>query len=89
MNPGVAAIKASSSEDMPDLGRFLIVLGLVLVLGGLLLTGLPRVWGPLSWIGRLPGDFSIERPGFRAYFPLGSCLVLSVILTVLLQMFRR
>jgi len=53
-------------------------------LGALLWLG-PKV----PWLGRLPGDISIERPNFRFYFPLATCIILSVVLTVLLSLFRR
>jgi hypothetical protein len=66
-------------------GKFLIVAGLVLLGVGLVLH-----FGPsLPLLGKLPGDFRIERPGFRLYLPLGSCLLLSVVLTLLLQLFSR
>jgi len=53
-------------------------------LGALLWLG-PKV----PWLGRLPGDISIERPNFRFYFPLATCIIVSVVLTVLLWLFRR
>ncbi|MCC7241821.1 MAG: DUF2905 domain-containing protein, partial [Acidobacteria bacterium] len=43
----------------------------------------------LPWLGRLPGDFVIERENFRLYFPLGTSIVVSVILTLLAWLFRR
>jgi hypothetical protein len=67
-------------------GRILIVLGLVLAALGVLLTVAPR---SLGWIGRLPGDFRIERGGFRAYVPLGTSLVVSLALTLLLRLLGR
>jgi membrane protein implicated in regulation of membrane protease activity len=70
---------------MSQLGKMLMIAGLVLAgLGALLWLG-PRV----PWLGRLPGDISIERPNFRFYFPLATCIILSVVLTVLLWLFRR
>jgi hypothetical protein len=70
---------------MPDLGRMLIIAGAILLLLGLLLT----LSGKVPWIGHLPGDISIERDGFRFYFPLTTCIVVSVLISVLLWMFRR
>jgi hypothetical protein len=73
---------------MPELGRFLLAAGVLLVLAGLLLTygsGLPGA----SWIGRLPGDISVERPGFRVYVPLTTCLLVSAVLTLVLYLLRR
>ena len=64
--------------------RFLITLGAVLVLAGLLWPWLSR----FPW-GRLPGDIAIEREGFSFYFPLGTSLLVSVLLTLLLWWWRR
>ena len=58
---------------MEPLGRTLIVAGLLLAGLGLLLTFAPGI--PL--LGKLPGDIRIERDGFRFYFPLTTCLLLS------------
>jgi hypothetical protein len=58
-----------------DVGRALIVLGVVIVLLGLLVT--MRV--P---IGRLPGDFSFGGPGWKLYVPLGTCVLLSIVLSL-------
>jgi uncharacterized membrane protein len=63
----------------------------MLVIGGLLivLIGL-AVWsGALSWFGRLPGDIRIEREGVRLYVPIVSMLLLSLILTLALNLINR
>lgn len=70
---------------MESLGKFLILTGLVLAAVGVLLYAAPSV----PWLGRLPGDIRIERPGFRFYFPITTCLILSVVLTLLFQLFSR
>jgi hypothetical protein len=67
------------------LGRGLILLGILLICVGLLLYASPS----LPWIGRLPGDIRIERPGFRFYFPLTTCLIASAVLSVLLYLVSR
>lgn len=64
--------------------RFLIIAGVVLLVAGLLWPWLAR----LPW-GRLPGDIAIEREGFSFYFPLGTSLVVSVLLSLLLWWWRR
>jgi hypothetical protein len=58
-----------------SLARIVVVAGLVLVALGLLL------WAgtPIPLLGRLPGDIRIERPGFRLYVPLTSCLLVSAL----------
>lgn len=69
------------------MNRFLVILGLVLVMAGLLWPWLSRVPG-IPW-GRLPGDIVIERENFRFYFPLGSSLLISIIVSFLLWLFLR
>lgn len=64
--------------------RWLIGIGLVLLLTGLLWPWLSRLG-----LGRLPGDILIERGSVRLYLPLGSCLLLSVLLSLLLWLLRR
>jgi hypothetical protein len=64
------------------MGRTLIVIGLLIAGAGLLMTlGLP--------IGRLPGDFTVRRGNFSFYFPLATSILASILLTLLLTLFRR
>ena len=70
---------------MSDLGRIVMLLGGVLLVLGALLS----VTGRLPWVGRLPGDISIERENFRFYFPLATSIVISIILSLLVWLFRR
>jgi len=65
-------------------GRFLVILGLVLVAVGLLLPLLGKLG-----LGRLPGDIVIERDGFRLYVPLMSSLLVSLVLTLVLWLINR
>ena len=58
--------------------------GVLLVLGALL-----SFTGRLPWVGRLPGDISIERENFRFYFPLATSIVISIILSLLAWLIRR
>jgi hypothetical protein len=64
--------------------RALVVIGLVLLASGL-------AWPWLSKLpfGRLPGDISIEREGYSFYFPLTTGVVISVIISIILWIFRR
>ena len=73
-------------DPLRELGKLLLVFGLVLVIVGGLLTLGPRLPGRL---GRLPGDILIRRENFTFYFPLATSLLLSVILTVLFWLFGR
>jgi len=67
----------------------------LLIIVGVVLLGLGLVWPWLARIGLgyLPGDISIRRPGFAFYFPLGSSILISVVLslalTVIFWLFRR
>lgn len=70
---------------MEGLGRTLIVLGLVIVVAGVVLTLAPRI----PWLGRLPGDILIERGRGTFYFPIATSIVVSIVLTVLLNLFFR
>lgn len=64
------------------MAKLLIVAGLVLVgLGVALLAGLP--------LGRLPGDVTVQRGSFTFYFPLATCIVVSLVLTLLFTLLRR
>ena len=70
---------------MNDLGKFLVVAGLVIAGIGLMLwTGVGR-----GWFGRLPGDIHYARGNFSFYFPLTTCLLASVILTLILWLLRK
>lgn len=65
--------------------------GWALVIVGLLIAGIGLVWlfGPsIPWLGRLPGDIVIERDNFRFYFPLATCVLLSLLLTGILWLVR-
>lgn len=68
-----------------DLGRMLVIAGVALVAVGLLLMYGRHI--PL--LGRLPGDIRIQRDGFQFYFPLATCLVLSVVLSLVMRFFRK
>jgi hypothetical protein len=63
----------------------LIVAGLVIAAVGVLLL----LSGKFPWLGRLPGDFLVRREKFTLYFPLATSLLISLILSVLLWLFRK
>ncbi|MEB2285217.1 MAG: hypothetical protein B6D46_07575 [Polyangiaceae bacterium UTPRO1] len=70
---------------MSGLGRILIVVGLVLAAAGLVLTLSPRI----PWLGKLPGDFTFRSGGLTVYVPLATCLLLSLLFSLLSYLFRR
>jgi len=71
--------------SMAELGRALVVLGIVIVILGLVLVFFDRV----PWIGRLPGDVHVQRGNWTFYFPLGTSILLSVLLTLVLWLIGR
>ena len=79
-----------------SLGKLFIGIGsIIAVLGVLLLMAdrMPGISSVLGWFGKLPGDISIKRDNFSLYFPLGTSIVLSVILSLVFYLlawiFRR
>ena len=70
---------------MAEAGRLLILVG-----GGLLLLGLILLLaGRIPGLGQLPGDISVERGNFRLYAPLGTMIVLSIVLTIVINIVAR
>lgn len=55
----------------------------------LFLAGVLALSGGLSWLGRLPGDVRIERPGFRMYVPITTMILVSLLLTIGVNLLRR
>ena len=70
---------------MAEFGKTLIYIGIVLVVLGLIFS----VAGKIPWLGHLPGDITIQRERFTFYFPLTTCILISVIITLVLYFFRR
>lgn len=68
-----------------SMGRLLILAGLFLVVSGLLFL----IGGKIPGLGRIPGDILIRRGNFTFYFPLGACILLSIILSLILAFFSR
>lgn len=68
-----------------EIGKALIVSGILLVAIGLFLT----LGGKLNFIGKLPGDIRIERENFSFFFPLGTCVLVSLLLSLIIWIFRR
>ena len=70
---------------MNELGKILVIAGVGMVVVGLLLwSGVGR-----GWFGKLPGDIHVSRGNFSFYFPLATCLLISLVLTLLFWLFRR
>lgn len=73
---------------MPEIGRTLIALGVLLVVAGGLLLLLGRTGVPFG-LGRLPGDILIKRDNFTFYLPITTSIVVSVLLSAILWLLRR
>jgi Protein of unknown function (DUF2905) len=73
------------SSAMRELGRLLALFGGVITILGLAL------WSGFGagWLGRLPGDIRIERGHSAFYFPIVTCLIISIVLSLILSFFRR
>lgn len=70
---------------MPDLGKFLVIIGLLIAaVGALLWSGFGR-----TWLGRLPGDIHYKGDNFSFHFPIVTCLLISLILSLILWLFRK
>jgi len=73
---------------MPELNA----LGKILILFGLIITGIGAVvllGAKIPFLGRLPGDILIRRKNFTFYFPLATCIIISIILTLIFWLLRR
>ena len=70
---------------MDGLGRTLIVVGVLIVVIGVVLT----LGSRLPWLGRLPGDLVIQRERVTFYFPIATSIVVSIVLTLVLNLFFR
>ena len=67
------------------MGKMLILFGIIMVLIGLLMVFFEK----LPMIGKLPGDIYVKRGNFTFYFPLTTCIIISIILSLLLTLFFR
>jgi hypothetical protein len=73
-------------QTLVRLGKAVLVVGLALIALGL---GLSYGGRYLGWLGHLPGDIRVEREGFGFYLPLATCLLISLIVTVVLKLLSR
>ena len=72
---------------MMQLGRLFIILGLILVVLGVILTYSDFL--SFLRLGRLPGDISVKRENFSFYFPITTCILISLVLTVIFYFFKK
>ena len=70
---------------MPELGKTLVIIGLLIVaVGALLWSGFGK-----GWVGHLPGDIHYSKGNFSFHFPIVTCLLISLALTLVLWLFRK
>lgn len=70
---------------MNELGKFLVIVGLLIAAAGAILwLGFGR-----AWLGRLPGDIHFSKGNVHFYFPVVTCLILSVLLTLIMWLVRK
>lgn len=70
----------------PQTGKYLVFAGLAIVGLGLIIYLFPNAF---KWFGRLPGDIRIERENFKLYFPIVTMILLSLLFTLIINIFRR
>ena len=70
---------------MSELGKTLIVVGFLFLAVGILLT----VFGKIPGLGKLPGDILIKKENFTFYFPLATCVIISIILSLLMFLWNQ
>ena len=71
---------------MEHLGKILIYAGIILIIAGAIIY---FAGDKLGWLGHLPGDIRIEKENFRFYFPITTMIIISVVLTLIIYIFRK
>lgn len=69
-----------------DVGKYIALIGGFIVIIGVVIY---FFHDKLHWIGRLPGDIRVEKENFRFYFPITTMIILSVLITLLIRLFRK
>jgi uncharacterized membrane protein YidH (DUF202 family) len=67
-------------------GKFIIIIGILVVVGGIAVYFFHN---KLNWFGKLPGDIRIEKENFKFYFPITTMVIVSLILTLIINIFKR
>jgi hypothetical protein len=70
----------------PQTGKYVMIAGLAIVIIGIIIY---FFHSKLHWFGRLPGDIRIEKENFNFYFPITTMIIVSLVLTLLINLFRR
>jgi H+/Cl- antiporter ClcA len=67
-------------------GKYILIAGIFIVVAGALIYFFNDYF---KWIGKLPGDIRIEKENFRFYFPLATMIVISIVITIIINIFKR
>jgi len=70
---------------MAGLGKSLIIFGIIIIVIGIFFT----FAGKIPWLGRLPGDIHIKRDNFTFYFPMATCIILSIFISLIFWLFKK
>lgn len=70
---------------MAGLGKSLIIIGVIIIAFGVIIT----FAGKVPWLGKLPGDIYFKRDNFTFYFPLATCIILSVFISLIFWLLRK
>ena len=70
----------------PQTGKYIIIVGAAILVIGILIY---FFYNKLHWLGRLPGDIRIEKENFKFYFPLTTMILLSLLLTLIVNIIKR
>lgn len=78
--------KFKIKTPMQVYGKYFIIFGIIFVILGAILY---LFGNQLNWFGKLPGDIRIEKENFRFYFPITTMILMSVILTIIINLIRK
>lgn len=81
----VLPMKKIMPEEFQYIGKYLIIAGFVLVMAGVILS----FWSKIPFLGKLPGDIIIKKENFSFYFPIVTCLLLSLIISLIMHFFKK
>jgi len=70
----------------PQTGKWIIIAGIVIAVIGILIY---FFHDKLNWFGKLPGDIRVEKENFRFYFPITTMIIISIVLTILVNIFKK
>jgi H+/Cl- antiporter ClcA len=70
----------------PQTGKWIIIAGIIIVIAGILIY---FFYDKSNWLGKLPGDIRVEKDNFSFYFPLTTMIIISVVFTILINVFKK